>query len=91
VATVAGDGLFLRQGWRRILIPYASLVELQCMTDSRSAGVFSTQRILVVTAEGKRYLIAVADEEGFLEAVAARCPQLEKRGFGLAVPMAPMS
>jgi hypothetical protein len=86
---VVESGLFLRQGWRKSLIPYASLVELQPMSDSRSSGVFSTQRILVVTREGKRFLIAVAEEERFLAEVSKRCPQLERRDFGWGIPLAP--
>ena len=34
-------GLFLRQGWKKTFIPYASLFELQSLSDSRGAGVFS--------------------------------------------------
>lgn len=88
---VREDGLFLRQGWRKSLIPYASLVELQSRSDSMSAGVFSTDRILVVTKEGKRFLIAVAEDERFLTEVSERCPQLERRNFGLGIPFAPPS
>lgn len=84
-------GLFLRQGWRKNLIPYASLVELQSTSDSRSAGVFSTDRMLVVTQDGKRYLIAVAEDDRFLAEVGKRCPQLERRNFGLGMPLAPPS
>ncbi len=86
---VRADGLFLRQGWRRTSIPWKLLVQMQTMQDSRSAGVFSTQRVLVVTESGKEHLIAVAEEERFLEEVLMRCPQLEKRPFGLALPLAP--
>lgn len=86
---VRDGGLFLRQGWRRTLIPWNLLAQLQTMQDSRSAGVFSTQRVLVVTESGKEYLIAVAEEERFLEEVLKRCPQLERRPFGLALPLAP--
>jgi hypothetical protein len=82
------SGLFLRQGWKRTLIPYAALAELQSMSDARSAGVFSTQRLLVTTTEGRRFLIALAEEERFLEEIARRCPQLEQRPFGLGLPFA---
>jgi hypothetical protein len=82
-----GDGLFLRKGWKKSLVPYASLVDVQCNSDSRSAGVFSTDRILLATQEGKRYLIAVAEEERFLDELSKRCPQLSRKPFGLAVSM----
>lgn len=86
---VRADGLFLRQGWRRTSIPWKLLVQMQTMQDSRSAGVFSTQRILVVTESGKEHLIALAEDERFLAEVLKRCPQLEKQPFGLAIPLAP--
>lgn len=88
---VRENGLFLRQGWRRISIPYASLAELQSMSDSRSAGVFSTQRLFVATSEGNRFIIAVAEEERFLAEIARRCPQLEHKPFGLGLPFASSS
>jgi len=88
---VRETGLFLRQGWRRSLIPYESLVELQSRSDSMSAAVYSTDRILVVTKEGKRFVIAVAEEDRFLAEVAKRCPQLDRRNFGLGMPLAPPS
>lgn len=85
---VRGDGLFIRQGWRRILIPYSSLVELQPTTDARSAAVYSMDRILVATRENHRYIIAPANQEGFLATVAQFAPQLERRGGGLSLPFA---
>ncbi len=81
------DGyLFLRQGWRKTLLSHASLVEVEPMQDSRSAAVFSTDRILIVADGNKRFLIAPADQERFIDAVAQRAPQLERKGFGLALP-----
>jgi len=61
------------------------------MSDSRSAGVFSTQRLLVATSEGKRFIIAVAEEERFLAEIARRCPLLEHQPFGLGLPFASSS
>jgi len=86
---VREDGLFIRQGWRRYLLPYPSLIELQSVTNSMSASVFSSQRILIVTKEGRRVLIAVAEDDRFLEEVARRAPHLERRAFGLGLPFAP--
>jgi hypothetical protein len=84
---VRADGLFIRQGWRKVLIRYLDLVELQATTDTRSAGVFSMDRMLVVARNGKSWIIAPADAEGFLAAVAMRCPHLERKGSGLASPL----
>ncbi|HSW38842.1 MAG TPA: PH domain-containing protein [Acidobacteriota bacterium] len=83
------DGIFIRQGWRKILIPYASLVELRVMSDSRSAGVFSTDRILVVTRKGRRFLISPIERESFLNQVAQKNPQLQRKGMGLGLPFSP--
>ena len=84
------DGLFLRQGWRKSLIPYASLIELQAMSDSSSAGVFSTDRIFLKTQGGRQFIIAVAEEGRFLDEISRRCPQLERRPpFGLGMPWSP--
>jgi len=83
------DGLFLRIGWRKILLPYPSLAALTSVTDSRSAGVYSMQRIEIQTNGGKRYIIAVAREEDFMEEIARRCPHLGRAGFGLGVTLTP--
>jgi hypothetical protein len=85
---VREDGLFIRQGWKRTLLAYASLTELQTMRDWSSAAVYSADRILIVTDAGKRFLIAVTEEGRFLSEVSKRCPQFEQRGFGLGIPFA---
>lgn len=87
---VRADGLFIRQGWKKSLLPYASLVEAQSVSDSRSAGVFSTDRILIVLQNGKRFVIAVKEEERFFSELARRCPQLERRASGLGTPLSPL-
>jgi hypothetical protein len=81
---VRGDGLFIRQGWRKALIPYPSLMELRPTFDARSAPVYSMDRLLVVTRENRRYVIAPADQEGFLAAVAQWAPHLDRRAAGLS-------
>ena len=87
---VREDGLFIRQGWHKSFIPWASLVEIRhLMPDLCSAAVFSTDRLLVVTRESRELLIAVAERERFLTEVAKRCPQLQQGPFGLALPPAP--
>ena len=87
---VRPDGLFIRQGWRRALIPWVSLIEIRhLMSDLRSAGVYSADRLVVVTRESKRFPISVAERERFLAEVSRRCPQLQQEPFGLALPLAP--
>lgn len=79
------DGLFIRQGWRRKLIPYAALVELRPVTDGRSAAVLSLDRVQVTTRGYGDWLIAPAAQRAFLDQLAGLAPHLERRGFGLAV------
>ena len=83
---VRADGLYIRQGIQASLIPYCDLAEVQPSTDSRGAGVFSLDRIRVVTSRPRTYVIAPADQNGFLDAVASRAPQLERKGAGLSLP-----
>ena len=83
------EGLFIRQGWRKNLIPYASLVEVQSVSDARTAAVFSTDRIVIVLTNGKRFVIAVAEDDRFFSELAKRCAQLERSAFGLATPLSP--
>ena len=87
---VRTDGLFIRQGWRKILIPYAALVGLQAVSDATSAGVFSTDRLLITTGEGKSYVIVPANQREFLDAVSQRTI-LERRASGLGLPLSPLT
>jgi hypothetical protein len=80
---VRPDGLFIRQGWRKVLIKYADLAELQTTMNTRSGAVFSMDRITVATRTGRTLIIAPADQQGLLAAVALRCPHLERKGSGL--------
>jgi Bacterial PH domain len=83
---VRQEGLFIRQGVRKALLPYESLVEVEVETGSRSSGVFSRERVRIITNQPRRFWIAPADQSGFLDAVARRSPHLVRRGFGLAQP-----
>jgi hypothetical protein len=77
------EGLYIRQGWRKTLLPYSALCEL-CTADSvLSAPVFSTHRLQVTAVPGGLFLIAVAEQERFLAEVARRAPQLEQWPSGL--------
>jgi len=84
---VRSEGLFIRQGLRKILIPWPELAEMTPTTDGRSAAVFSMDRILVSTSRGKRYLIAAADRAGLIAACAERCPHLERKAGGIGLPL----
>ena len=80
---VREEGLFIRQGWRKVLLPYSELCQLSSLTSWLSAPVLSTHRLLVTAAHGGQHLIAVADEQQFLAEVAQHAPQLEQSGAGL--------
>jgi hypothetical protein len=77
------DGLFIRQGWKKALLPYSALCELSTADSVLSAPVFSTHRLLVTAVPGGQFLIAVAEQERFLAEVARRTPQLEQWPSGL--------
>jgi hypothetical protein len=81
------DGLFLRRGWSRKLIPYASLTEVRSIVSSLSAPVFSTHRLTLDTRENRQFLIAVAEEDRFLDELSSRTPQLQRTGFGLSLSL----
>ncbi len=81
------DGLYIRQGWRKKLIPYPDLVELRPVTDSRSAAVFSMDRVEVSSQHSGRWIIAPAEQERFIEQLAGFAPQLQRKGMGLGLPL----
>jgi membrane protein YdbS with pleckstrin-like domain len=80
---VRPEGLFIRQGVRKALIPYDALLEVQPRTDARSAGVYSLDRVQVVTQGRGTFVIAPREQNRFLEELARRAPQLGRKGFGL--------
>jgi hypothetical protein len=83
---VREEGLFIRQGWHKSVLPYSALCEL-CAADSALSGpVFSTHRLEVSAVPGGLFLIAVAEQERFLNEVARRAPQMERWPSGLRTP-----
>ena len=76
------DGLFIRQGWKKILIPYSSLTEVKSWLSCLSAAVFSTDRILVSAGAYKSFVIAVVEKERFFVELSTRCPHLQKNSTG---------
>jgi hypothetical protein len=77
---VRGNGLFLRQGWRKALLPYAELRALRAERGMLSAPVFSTRRIYIEAAHSSNWIIAVAEQERFLAEVFRHAPQLKGSG-----------
>jgi hypothetical protein len=68
------SGLLLRQGWRKSLIPYPSLVELK--TIPPPPGEFGRGWILITARDGRRRMISVFDSARFLREAYRRCPGL---------------
>lgn len=65
------DALFIRQGWRRIRLPYGSISKVEAGMSALSAAVVSIHRI-TITANSGEYLIAVRGEERFLRELRGR-------------------
>jgi len=80
------EGLFIRQGWKKALLPYSALCELRTADGLLSAPVFSTHRLQVTAVPGGQFLIAVAEQGRFLAEVARRTPQMEQWPSGLRTP-----
>jgi hypothetical protein len=77
------EDLYIRQGWKKALIPYSALCELKAMNSALSAPVFSMHRLLVTAVPGGQFIIAVAEQERFLAEILRRAPQLEQGSSGL--------
>jgi hypothetical protein len=82
---VREEGLFIRQGWHKSLLSYSSLCELSVADSMLSAAVFSTHRLEITAVPGGRFLIAVAEQDRFLDEVARRAPQLKRWASGLKI------
>jgi hypothetical protein len=68
------DGLFLRRGWKKDLIPYAAVVSIQPLGP----------QLRIATRERKKFsMFELADEARFKAEIANRCPHLRPRRFGL--------
>jgi hypothetical protein len=80
---VRQDGLLIRQGWKRVLLRYPNLRQLRAETGVLAAPVFSTHRIYLSAVPGGDWILAVAEQERFLDEVQARAPQLTRGPSGL--------
>ena len=75
--------LYIRQGWRKVQLPYSAILELRVWNSGLSAPVLSTHRLVVATSPGMEYVIAVDQQEQFLSEIERRSPQLERCSSGL--------
>jgi hypothetical protein len=74
---VRDEGLFIRQGRKKVLLPYAALRELRADTGVLSAPVFSMSRIYLSATPGGQWVLALAEQDRFLAEVRRRAPQLQ--------------
>ena len=79
------EGLLIRAGLYRKLIPYASITVIGPCSDTRSSFALSLDRMKITYGSGKEIRIAPADQDGFMADLAMRTPQLVKRGFDLVL------
>ena len=70
------EGLLIRAGLYRKLIPYASITAIGPCTDQRSSFALSMDRVKIAYESGKAIRIAPADQDGFMADLAMRTPQL---------------
>ena len=84
------DGLLIRKGLRKIWLRYNSLTEVYQFTEiSLPVGIFSSQRLLIMTVVGDEHVITVVDEERFLEKLQSRSPQLRRYSRKLGISFSP--
>lgn len=76
--------LAIRAGLRRLRIPYSRITAIRPSSDGRAAMPLSLDRILVEHEAGQ-ILIAPRDQTEFFTDMAARCPQLRRRGQELTI------
>jgi len=80
---VREEGLYIRQGWKKRLLPYPAICELRIWNSAFSAAVLSTHRLMITAVPGGQLVIAVKQQGRFLTEVARRSPQLVESPSGL--------
>jgi len=78
-----GTGLMIHSGLIRRLVPYEAITFIGPSSEASSSVALSADRIKIEWAPSSEVLIAPADSEAFIADMAARAPQLCKRGQNL--------
>jgi hypothetical protein len=83
------NGLFIRQGWKRNLIPYATIDKFLPLAQA-FRWLPPANGFLVIPEKGASFYVAPSEKERFLAEVSQRCPQLEQREtkYGLSLQQA---
>jgi hypothetical protein len=86
---VRENGLFVRQGWKKSFIPYATIVRFLPLAPA-IRWFPPANRILVIPEKVGSFFVAPSERERFLAEVSQRCPQLEQREtkYGLSLQQA---
>ena len=83
--TTTAEGLVIRAGLTRRLVPYEAITFIGPSSDGRSNLALSVDRIKVAWGPASEVLIAPADPDAFFADMAARTPHLSRRGQDLVV------
>ena len=78
------EALVIRAGLSKRTIPYSSITAVRPSADTRSAMALSLDRVLLEYASGE-LLISPDDQAAFFNDLAARAPQLSRRGQDLVI------
>ncbi len=78
------EALVIRAGLSRRTIPYSSITAVRPSADTRSSLALSLDRVLLEYASGE-LLISPDDQAAFFDDIAARAPQLRRRGQDLVI------
>jgi hypothetical protein len=75
----AAEALVIRAGWTTHRIPYPTITAARPSSSTRSSFAMSLDRVEIVYGS-RKLLIAPKNQEAFLSDLAARAPQLSRRG-----------
>jgi hypothetical protein len=86
---VQENGLFVRQGWKKNLIPYSTIDMLLPLAPA-FRWLPPINRILVIPEKGENFVVTPSEKETFLTEISKRCPQLEQSEtkYGLSLQQA---
>lgn len=83
--TLREDRLLVRSGWLTWDIPLAAVRRVRPTWSPLAGPAWSLRRVLIEWSGGDFILVSPDDRESFIDEIAARCPQLIRRGDGLEI------
>ncbi len=72
------EGLLMRAGLCRRLIPYASIISAAPSNDARSSMALSLDRVRIEYGGSREAFLSPVEKAAFLEDLARRAPQLRQ-------------